>query len=87
MTVTRAEFDRLLPAAVGAVMYRCDGDAYCYGEGQRCWRITLRALPDLNIALLHLQRLEVVLHMDGYSDAERESFLRRFHLFFRRGGG
>ncbi len=87
MTATRADFLRLLPAAVNHVAFREEGEAFVYREGARGWRIGFEPLPQLRIGLLWLDRHQVDFDFTGYSAAEVEAFMARFELYFRRGGG
>ena len=86
-TTTRADFLRLLPAAVDHVPFIDDGEAFAYREGARGWRIGLVCLPPLRIGLIRLERHQVDFDFFGYSGVEIEDFMARFELHFRRGGG
>ena len=87
MTVTRAEFLRLLPAAVGGAAFVEETDAFLHGEQDRSWRIGFSALPELRIGLVKLARHRVEFQFDGYADGEIDAFMARFEIYFRRGGG
>ena len=87
MTTTRADFLRLLPAAVDEVPFVDEGEAFTHIEGARSWRIGLICLPPLRIGLLRLERHQVDFDFIGYSAVEIEIFMARFELHFRRGGG
>lgn len=87
MTVTRAEFVRLLPAAVGGDEYDEEPDAFVHREPNRSWRIGFQALSELRIALVKLSRHRVEFEFEGYSVDEIDAFMARFELYFRRGGG
>jgi len=87
MTVTRAEFRRLLPAAVGDEVFAETPDAFVHREANRSWKIGFAALPELRIALVQLARHRVEFEFEGYSADEIDAFMARFELYFRRGGG
>ena len=87
MTTTRAEFLRLLPAAVNHVAFAEEGAAFVHRDGARCWRIGFASLPDLRLGLIRLERHRVEFGFEGYSVAEIEAFVARFEFHFRRGGG
>ena len=87
MTTTRADFVRLLPAAVGHVDFIDQGDAFAHQAAGRGWRIGFASMPDLRIGLIRLERHRVDFSFSGYSQAEIDAFLSRFELHFRRGGG
>ena len=87
MSISRAEFLFRLPAAVGGDVFGDDDGVLMHRGDGRSWTVVLEPLPELSIALLRLERHLVTLRFDGYDDAERERFLRRFRLHFQRGGG
>jgi hypothetical protein len=87
MTITRADFRRLLPAAVNNVPFTEEGGAFVHHEGARGWRISLAPLPQLSIGLIRLERHRVEFKFSGHSAEEIENFMARFEAYFRRGGG
>lgn len=86
MSVSRREFLHSLPGAVAGAPFRVDGNVI-ESEATPGWRIELQPLADLSVGLLALPRHRVTIRFSGYSDRETDSFLRRFELYFRRGGG
>ena len=86
MGITRADFLRLLPAAVGHAPFRIEGDEI-HADGAPSWRIKLREMPKRRIALLALPVLDVELVIDAHSGAEAQAFIERFLLGFQRVGG
>lgn len=86
MGITRAEFLRLLPAAVGDAPFRIEGDEI-HGEGAPSWRIRLREMPERRIARVALPVLEVELVVDTPCGAQAQAFVDRFLLGFQRAGG
>ena len=87
MTITRDAFLRSLPAAVNHAEYAVDGDEVRSLDPAQRWRIVLRPLPNLNIALISLERRRVEIHLIGYDEQRTRAFLERFELYFRRAGG
>jgi hypothetical protein len=87
MTMTRAEFRRLLPAAVNHVSFVEEDGAFVHREGARGWRISLKSLPHLRLGLIRLERYQLDFDFSGYSAGEIEDFMARFEMYFRRGGG
>lgn len=87
MTITQAEFLRLLPAAVGGAAYRVEGDEIVHGDAGGGWRIVLTPLPELVLGLVRLERYRVIFSFAGYEAGEIAAFFRRFDLHFARGGG
>lgn len=87
MTISRADFARLLPAAVGHATFAADDAGYAGGSEGRRWVIAVQPMADLTMGGLRLPRLRVTLSFAGYSAPEVEEFMARFDLYFRRGGG
>ena len=87
MTTTLEDFRRLLPAAVGYVPFVEEGSAFVHHEGKRGWRIALTPLPKLKAGLMRLERHRLDFQFEGYTEAEVAAFMKRFEMYFRRGGG
>jgi hypothetical protein len=87
MSISREEFLRVLPSAVGPDQFSVDGEEVRYQHPSRSWRIVLGALPDRGLGRLQLPRLKVQIFLRGYSPPDTDSFLARFDLYFRRAGG
>lgn len=91
MTISRADFVRLLPAAVGHQPFQEAGSVFSgrSAEADRgCrWTIALTPLPALRIGAICLERHHVQIDFEGYADAGIAAFLTRFEFYFRRGGG
>ena len=87
MTITRAEFLRLLPAAVDRANLRVDGDEIHPCDGNPDWRIVLSALDDLQLGAIRLPRQRVELYFAGNDAQGQRRFLARFELYYRRAGG
>jgi hypothetical protein len=87
MSLTREDFLRLLPAAVGGEFRSEEGNLFLHMEEGRGWRIALSPLPPFALGAITLARQHVEIQLTGYSCAEAEAFLDRFERHFRRGGG
>lgn len=87
MTISRAEFMRLLPAAVAGTSFEAREWEIVHGDAVRGWRIGIDPLPDLALGLIRLPRQRVSFEFAGHSPAEMKAFLRRFDLYFARAGG
>lgn len=87
MAITREEFARSLAAMVGDAPVRADADSFASGDEARGWAFGLTPLPPRRIALLELPVTRVRLRLHGYAPDEADAFVRRFELYFRRGGG
>jgi hypothetical protein len=91
MNITRAEFERLLPAAVGfAGIESTIGDAG--GEYSGCaesgrWRIRLGPARERCLGLIRIPLRDVEILVDGLTEAQAHAFRRRFDLYFQKGGG
>ena len=87
MSLSRAEFLRLLPAAVGHGAWRIEGDDIA-GEGVGfSWRIRLEEKPGRPFGPVELPVLGITLALEGASEDDRAAFARRFLLGFQRAGG
>ena len=82
MGITREEFVRLLPVAVGGASFEERGNAL-YGVG---WRVLMSARPHRQIALVAMPVLEVVLEVES-DGAIAAAFVERFLLGYQRAGG
>ena len=87
MTITRADFRRLFPAAVNHVPFVEEDAAFVYRDGTRGWRIGMKPLPQLRLGVIRLERHQLDFDFDGYSPKEIVDFMARFEMYFRRGGG
>lgn len=83
-TISRTEFLRLLPAAVGNDPFTVDGDTVTGGSG---WRICSTKLPPRNFGGIALERMHLDLEFPDWNEDGIDIFMRRFALFFQRGGG
>jgi hypothetical protein len=85
MSISREEFFRLLPAAVGR--FEVDGDAVRWSDDDRGWTIRLVPLADRRLGSVVVPRHRVEIALEACSEAEGEAFMNRFHRSFLRGGG
>ena len=82
-TISRAEFLRTLPAAA-------DDDGFREAEGQLVgngWAIRLTPITPFGVGMVRLERHRVEIEFDGLTEKEQDRFMRRFTLYFQRGGG
>lgn len=87
MGITRAEFVRLLPAAIGLDEARLTNDAlWGTWEGLE-WRLTIAQRPSRRIAQLSVPVLEVILDFPGAARAQARPFVERFLRAYQRAGG
>ena len=85
MSVSRDEFFRLLPGAVGSFVV--NGDTIRLADGNRGWIIRLVPLADYRAGSVVVPRHRVEIVLEACSEAEGKAFLARFHRAFLRGGG
>jgi hypothetical protein len=85
MSLTREEFLRLLPAAVGP--FEMHGETIRSTDGARRWTIRLTPLPDRHLGSVSVPRLLVAIALDARPEAEGDAFMERFRRAFLRGGG
>jgi len=82
-TISRADFIRTLPAATGEDDFR-EVDGRFEGRG---WSIRLTPITAFRIGMVHMERHRVEIAFDGLTADEQERFMRRFALYYQRGGG
>ncbi len=85
MSLSREEFFRLLPAAVGA--FEVDGEWVRGSDGDRGWTIRLVPLADRRLGGVAMPRHRVEIAVRSCSEAEGGAFMDRFQRGFLRGGG
>jgi hypothetical protein len=85
MSLSREEFLRFLPAAVGSFVV--NGDEVRRSDGNRGWVIRLVPLADHLVGSVVVPRHRVEIVLEGYSEADADAFMNRFHRAFMRGGG
>ena len=85
MSVSRDEFFRFLPGAVGSFVV--SGDTIRLADGNRDWLIRLVPLADHRVGSVVVPRHRVEIVLEACSEAEGQAFLERFHRAFLRGGG
>jgi hypothetical protein len=85
MSLSREEFFRLLPSAVGPV--ETSGDTIQGNAGACRWRITLVRLADHRAGSVVVPRHRIDVLIEGCSETDAEAFMERFRRGFLRGGG
>jgi len=87
MGLTRADFLRLLPVAVGNAAWTIAGDEIEGDGGRPSWRIRLEERPGRRFGPVELPVLAVILGLEGGNEADRAAFVARFLLGYQRAGG
>ena len=85
MTISREEFLRLLPAAVGPFVI--DGDTVWPADGSRRWRLRLTSLAGRRLGSVVVPRHRVDIAVERCTEAEAGAFMDRLGRGFLRGGG
>ena len=87
MGLTHAEFFATLPAAIEHRDHLVDGNTVRIDYDGCYLVIELGREQVRQIALLRLPHTEVTFSFHHFTVIAREQFMRRFDLYFRRGGG
>lgn len=87
MGLTHAEFFRELPAAIGYRDHVAEAGRVSVDLERGSLVISLGSEQTRNIAALRLPYTVVGFVFEGVEESERETFMQRFDLCFRRGGG
>ena len=85
MSVSREEFFRLLPAAVGSFVV--DGDTIRPPGATGGWLIRLAQVADHRAGSVVVPRHRVDIVIEDCADEKAEVFMARFRRGFLRGGG
>ncbi len=87
MTITHADFMRILPKALGSDEYTVkDREIHYVGD---TWGMTIKLSVEQQwgIGALTLPRLQVHIAINGCNESEAKAVLKRFDQCYQRGGG
>jgi hypothetical protein len=87
MSISREEFMRLLPHALGPLQLSGQGPEIIATDAGRTLRIRVSELGRRRLGILELPRIRVQMEFEGFDPSGRERFLSRFDLAFLKGGG
>ncbi len=87
MSLTPADFLRLLPAAVDGLPWSMDGLRAVVGDADGGVCLTLTPRPPRRFGPVALPVMTVDFRFQGWTAAKRAAFIERFDHYFRRGGG
>lgn len=87
MQLTREEFLRELPGAVGNMEHRLQGSKVIVGDGDRRIEIGLVDEGIRDLGSLHLPMEKIDFEFHGYNQDEINSFMHHFDVCTQRGGG
>ena len=87
MSISHADFLRLLPRALGGLEFETVAGGFEARSGDARIRIRLGPERTQRFASLELPLTEVRISLSGFAAGEAEAFMNRFDLAYRRGGG
>jgi hypothetical protein len=87
MALTREDFLRLLPVAVGGAAFRVQGGRIDSLGCDPAWRIRLEPGSGRAFGPVRIPVLAVALTIEGATDAQAAAFVDRFLLGYQRAGG
>ena len=87
MGLTFREFLRTLPGAIAPLTFQLDGRAVTIVHPAGTILINLEETGERKIASIRLPVTPVEFNFRGLSEADQKEFMRRFDLYFHRGGG
>ncbi|MDH3839725.1 MAG: hypothetical protein OES78_01240 [Chromatiales bacterium] len=87
MGISHREFLRLLPQAVKPWPFDVSGNTIVIGEDPQTITLRLSAEGQRRLGLLRLPVTNVAFEFCGFDEPAIRSFMERFELAYRRGGG
>ncbi len=87
MTITHADFFRILPKALGNGHYIRHGNTVTFDQPDYQINIYLSDERRRNIAGLELPVTDIEIHIEGCELETAERVLKRFELSYQKGGG
>lgn len=89
MGYSEQEFFRILPSAVSGYTHRVEGNRVIISSSDKNQQLQLiiNQLPDREIGMIRIPRIEVEFAFDNFSAGERKKFITRFDHSYQRGGG
>lgn len=87
MTITHADFHRLLPKALGNINFTVDNDRIEFKIDDGKVTIHLQPESTRSIGALVLPVTHIKFILENINDASRNEFFSQFDLAYHRGGG
>ena len=89
MGYSEQEFFRILPSALAGYEHSIAGNQVniSHVEKKQWLRLTINRLPDRQLGMIRISRIEVEFAFHNFSVEERKRFLTRFDRSYQRGGG
>jgi hypothetical protein len=87
MTITHADFFRILPKALKNIKYGVSGNRVAIADTEKRLEIMLSPESSRSIGALKLPVTILEFRFDKYTTEQIEKFLRQFDMSFHKGGG
>lgn len=87
MTITHADFFRLLPRALGSEKFAVDGDRIEFNDGNIIMRISISAEQNWKIGALSLPKTRISMELHGCDEREAQQRISKFDRTYQKGGG
>jgi hypothetical protein len=87
MTITHADFFRILPKALKNIKYEVSENRVAITDTEKRLEIMLSPESSRSIGALRLPVTILEFCFEGYSAEQTEKFLRQFDMSFHKGGG
>ena len=87
MTITHADFFRLLPRALGSENFSREENEMTYINGKFSMQVSISPQSKWSIGALSLPKTQVVITMNGCDDQEAQDRIQKFDQAYQKGGG
>ena len=89
MGYSATDFFRILPSAIKDYTHRVEANRVTVnGAGKdQSVRLVVKSLPDREIGMIRIPRIEVEFSFRNFSEKERKEFMENFDRSYQRGGG
>ena len=89
MGYSATDFFRILPSAIKGYIYTIEANTITINGVDRDQSVELivKPLPDREIGMIRIPRIEVEFSFSNFSEKERKEFMANFDRSYQRGGG
>ena len=87
MTITHADFFRLLPRALGSENISWKGNEMEYTDDAFSMHITISPQQSWRIGALSLPKTQVLIQLNGCDEQEAQQRIKQFDQAYQKGGG
>lgn len=89
MGYSAKEFFRILPSAIEGYNHTVEGNRVMINgaDKDQGLELVINRLPDRQIGMIHIPRVEVEFSFRNFSANERKEFMTNFDRSYQRGGG